>query len=88
MKAYTSGIKIAIEKAMALYNTELLLSIKNEETGFTVEVILPHVTDHIFQELTKHIRFLTGQSIISWDVLPEKENNVRLILRITNGWEP
>ena len=88
MKAYTSGIKIAIEKAMAVYNSELDMTIKNDETGFTVEFTIPHVTDHIFQELKNHIRFLTGQRIVSWDVLPEDDNQIRLVIRITNGWEP
>ena len=88
MKAYSNGIKIAVEKAMAVYSTNPEVMVKNEETGFTVEFTTPHVTEHIFQELKNHIKFLTGQRIVSWDVLPEDDNQVRLVLRITNGWEP
>ena len=87
MKAYTNGIKIAIEKTMAIYSTNPDVMVKNEETGFIVEFTTSHVTDHIFQELKNHIRFLTGQRILSWDILPEDDNQVKLVLRITNGWE-
>ena len=88
MKAYSNEIRIAIEKALAIYKFTPDYTLKNEGTGFTAELVLNHVTDHILTEIKHHIRFLTGQRIIYWDVIPDKKDNVRLILRITNGWEP
>ena len=88
MKAYSNEIRIAIEKALSIYNSTPDYTLKNEETGFTAELVMDHVTDHILKEIRHHIRFLTGQRIINWDVIPDEKDNVRLILRITNGWEP
>ena len=88
MKAFSNEIRIAIETTLAIYNMIPKFTVKNEETGFTVELILEHTTDHLMTELEHHIRFLTGQRIIGWDVFPEDNENMRLVLRITNGWEP
>jgi len=88
MKAFSNEIRIAIEKVLAIYKANPEYTIQNEETGFTVELLIDHVTDHILTELKQHIRFLTGQKIINWDVIPENENRVKFIIRITNGWEP
>ena len=88
MKTYSNEIRIAIEKTLAIYKSAPDYTLKNDETGFTAELVLNHVTDHILTEIKQHIRFLTGQRIINWDVIPDENNTVRLILRITNGWEP
>jgi len=88
MKTFSNEIRIAIEKALAIYKTSPEYTLKNEETGFTVELMIKHTTDHLMTELKHYIRFLTGQRIMSWDVIPENDENVRLVLRISNGWEP
>jgi len=88
MKAFSNEIRIAIETTLAIYKANPEYTLKNEETGFTAELLLDHVTDHIITEFENHIRFLTGQSIVNWDVIPESEDKVKLVIRITNGWEP
>ena len=51
---------MAIETALAVYNGPHCVEVSSRETGFLAEVTMDHFTDHVMDEIGKHIKFMTG----------------------------
>ena len=77
-------IRMAIETALAVYNSNHSVEVNSGETGFLAEVTTDHFTDHVLGEIIKHIKFMTDQEIGSWDLFPISEDKIRLIFRVSN----
>ena len=75
---------MAIETALAIYNSSHRVEVKMKEAGFVVEVTMGHITDHVMTEMRKHIKFMTGQEIESWDLLPQSGEKMKLVFTVSN----
>ncbi|HUS77726.1 MAG TPA: hypothetical protein VM050_03575 [Patescibacteria group bacterium] len=82
MKAYSTGIKMAVVTALKVYNFSPDVEVNSDERGFTVKVTLDHLTDHMLDEIEKHVLFMSGQRIRSWDTFPTHDGKLILILEI------
>jgi hypothetical protein len=80
-------IRMAIETALAVYNDSHTVEVKGTETGFLAEVTTDHLTDHVMGEIGKHIKFMTGQEIGSWDLFPISEEKMRFVFEVSNNVE-
>ena len=77
-------IRMAIETALAVYNSNHSVEVSRSETGFLAKVTINHFTDHVMGEIGKHIKFMTGQEIGSWDLFPISEETMRFVFKVSN----
>ena len=77
-------IRMAIETALALYNGNHSIEVSSCETGFLAEVTMDHFTDHVMAEIGKHIKFMTGQEVGSWDLFPISEEKMTFAFEVSN----
>ncbi len=75
-------IRMAIETALAVYNGTYSVEVSSGEIGFLAEVTMDHFTDHVMGEIGKHIKFMTGQEVGSWDLFPLSEDRLKIVLTI------
>ena len=75
---------MAIETALAVYNGNHSVDVSSGETDFLVEVTMDHLTDHVMDEIEKHIKFMTDQEMGSWDLFPISEEKMRFIFKVSN----
>ncbi len=75
---------MAIETALAVYNGTHSVEVSSGEAGFLAEVIMDHFTDHVMGEIGKHIKFMTGQEVGRWDLLPLSEEKMRFVFEVSN----
>ena len=75
-------IRMAIETALAVYNGIYSVEVSSGEIGFLAEVTMDHFTDHVMGEIGKHIKFMTGQEVGSWDLFPLSEDRLKIVLTI------
>ena len=75
---------MAIETALAVYNSNHSVDVSSGETDFLAEVTMDHLTDHVMDEIEKHIKFMTGQEVGSWDLFPLSEEKMRFIFKVSN----
>jgi hypothetical protein len=80
-------IKMAIETALAVYKDSHTVEVKRTETGFLAEVTMDHFTDHVMGEIGKHIKYMTGQEVMSWDTFPISEEKMRFVFEVSNNME-
>lgn len=73
---------MAIETALAVYNGTYSVEVSSGEIGFLAEVTMDHFTDHVMGEIGKHIKFMTGQEVGSWDLFPLSEDRLKIVLTI------
>jgi hypothetical protein len=45
---------------------------------------MDHFTDHVMDEIGKHIKFMTGQEVGSWDLFPLSEEKMRFVFEVSN----
>lgn len=77
-------IRMAIETALAVYNSSHSVEVSSGDTSFLAEVTMDHFTDHVMAEIGKHIKFMTGQEMGSWDLLPISEEKMRFVFKVSN----
>ena len=75
-------IRMAIETALAVYNGNHSVEVSSGEVGFLAEVTMDHFTDHVMAEIGKHIKFMTGQEMGSWDLFPLSKERLQIVLTI------
>jgi len=80
-------IRMAIETALAMYNGSHVVEVRRRETCFLAEVVMEHFTDHVLGEIGKHIKFMTGQEVGSWDLYPISEEKMRFVFEVSNRME-
>ena len=77
-------IRMAIETALAVYNGPHCVEVSSRETGFLAEVTMDHFTDHVMDEIGKHIKFMTGQEVGRWDLFPLSQEKMRFVFEVSN----
>jgi hypothetical protein len=83
----SNEIRMAIETALAVYNVSHTVVVKGTESGFLAEVTIDHITEHVMDEIGKHIKFMTGQEIGSWDLYPISEESMSFVFTVSNKGE-
>jgi hypothetical protein len=83
LRVHSSEIGTAINTALAMYSFEADVAVKAVETGYTAELVLGHVTDHLMDEIRRHIKFMTGLKVKGWDMFSVSETELHLVLRIS-----
>lgn len=82
-RIHSSEIGTAIKTALTIYSFEADIAVKAGETGYTAELVLDHVTDHLMDEICRHVKFMTGLNVKGWDLFSVSETQLHLVLRIS-----
>jgi len=85
LRVHSSDIGTAISTALTMYNFESDVAVKAGETGYTAEFVLDHATDHLMDEICRHVKFLTGLKVKGWDMFSVSETKLHLVLRISKN---
>lgn len=83
LRVHSSEIGTAIKTALTIYNFEADITVKAGETGYTAKFVLDHVTDHLMDEICRHVKFMTGLKVKGWDMFSVSETEMHLVLRIS-----